>query len=513
MFAGVQDDPLSRAACSEGTRNRILSIIEEWTERLESDMAAFCWMKGSAGTGKTSIAYSLCKDLHQRRLLGASYFCYHLNKESTFASRIITTLSYQLAYASPSFAVRLLDSLQTENDMGNDNTESIFKRLILYPAQGLEIATRLIVVCDGFDEFPAGHNREVANQVLTLFAKYSRTLPFKLIISCRPEIDIVEVLKPTFDVISQIDLNVGSFREGIVKLIHDRFTEAQVICSDKQLERLADNAGAQFVYAETVSRYICQPSVRPHASIRLKALLEHVPHPQKAYSPLDTLYHHILECACGPANVSRSLLHHALRMITIESEPQSLKIIFQILTTKGLHQPTIATILNSLTPVLLFQAGQAAIYHKSFKDFLLDESRSGGLLCSDCPEIFRHTGHYLDLAQSHAVLAEYCFEYMKTCLVHDNCFNLDMKEQSRVIPGSEKYRVSEALAYACLQFIPHILNSTTAYKSQLERKIALSVPSFKQLVLRWIECMAWLGETSYAFSLLDELGKVSVHHT
>ena len=58
--------------CMEGTREQILADLEEWAV---DNAANVFWLNGMAGTGKTSIAHSLCERLDEHKILGASFFC------------------------------------------------------------------------------------------------------------------------------------------------------------------------------------------------------------------------------------------------------------------------------------------------------------------------------------------------------------------------------------------------------------------------------------------------------
>ncbi|KAG8693604.1 hypothetical protein FRC11_002792, partial [Ceratobasidium sp. 423] len=63
---------IGRRSCTEHTRTKILHDSLEWAE--DPDGAKIYWMNGMAGTGKTTIAYSLCERLKNTGQLGASFF-------------------------------------------------------------------------------------------------------------------------------------------------------------------------------------------------------------------------------------------------------------------------------------------------------------------------------------------------------------------------------------------------------------------------------------------------------
>ncbi|KAF8755203.1 WD domain, G-beta repeat [Rhizoctonia solani] len=63
---------MQRHGCAPNTRVRILSEAMEWARK--PDSPKLYWMNGMAGTGKTTIAYSLCEQLEKSKQLGACFF-------------------------------------------------------------------------------------------------------------------------------------------------------------------------------------------------------------------------------------------------------------------------------------------------------------------------------------------------------------------------------------------------------------------------------------------------------
>lgn len=91
-----------------GTRLGVLSMFMEWAK---DDPMKIFWLAGLAGTGKTSIAVTLCRMLRDEPnvVLGGVFFCSRTANvvELTDARCILPTLSANLAEQSPQFAVAL----------------------------------------------------------------------------------------------------------------------------------------------------------------------------------------------------------------------------------------------------------------------------------------------------------------------------------------------------------------------------------------------------------------------
>ena len=86
--------------CMVGTREKILAELEEWAS--DDTAPKVFWLNGMAGTGKTSIAHTLCERLDEKQMLGASFFCSRsASEEVRDASLIVPTIAFTLAQASP----------------------------------------------------------------------------------------------------------------------------------------------------------------------------------------------------------------------------------------------------------------------------------------------------------------------------------------------------------------------------------------------------------------------------
>ncbi|CAE6455424.1 unnamed protein product [Rhizoctonia solani] len=101
---------IDRWTCTEGTR-----------------------MNGMAGTGKTTIAYTFCEQLEERKLLAASFFCARSSADCRNVSRIVPTIAYQLARYSIPFKSVLCQTLDQDPDIGTKNLKKQFEQLLEVP--------------------------------------------------------------------------------------------------------------------------------------------------------------------------------------------------------------------------------------------------------------------------------------------------------------------------------------------------------------------------------------------
>ncbi|KIK66421.1 hypothetical protein GYMLUDRAFT_38211 [Collybiopsis luxurians FD-317 M1] len=127
---GIQN---ARKFCSTNTRVQILADIEAWAGSLNHNTPSGYWISGMAGTGKSTIAMSMCKTLRTKGILAGSFFCSRQIPECRDYRLIIPTLSYELAKFSGVFANALKDSLAMDFDFVTKNPAEQTKKLLIEP--------------------------------------------------------------------------------------------------------------------------------------------------------------------------------------------------------------------------------------------------------------------------------------------------------------------------------------------------------------------------------------------
>ncbi|KAG8736442.1 hypothetical protein FRC11_002636, partial [Ceratobasidium sp. 423] len=143
---------IKRRGCTAQTREAIHKDLQDWTTNPTSER--IYWMNGMAGTGKTTIAYSLCEWLEDTNRLGASFFCSRISSTCHSLSRIVPTLAYQLARYSPAFRSALCAALEDNPDAGTLNVGQQFEKLISQPMLNSKdaIPESVVIVIDALDE-------------------------------------------------------------------------------------------------------------------------------------------------------------------------------------------------------------------------------------------------------------------------------------------------------------------------------------------------------------------------
>jgi nucleoside-triphosphatase THEP1 len=180
----AQADEARRRKCTPNTRTRVLSELRGWVSRLDSPKVH--WVSGMAGTGKTTIAYSLWDELERDFQLGASFFCSRLFPSCRDVTRILPSIAYQLARFSVPFQSALCNALGSNPDLENYGIDAQFDKLVREPLLAVQEAMpeNVVVVIDALDECS---NDSGTWSIIDALFHYIEELPIKFFLTSRPD--------------------------------------------------------------------------------------------------------------------------------------------------------------------------------------------------------------------------------------------------------------------------------------------------------------------------------------
>ena len=146
--------------CTNGTRVKVLEDITKWANDRSLASPRVFWLTGQAGSGKTTIAYTIAKrfegdNANQHTVLGGNFLCSRQFEETQSQTRILPTIAYQLANKCKSYANAL--HIADKFDTVNHDVFSQMKGLLIGPWQQSE-ATRdpelppYLIIIDALDE-------------------------------------------------------------------------------------------------------------------------------------------------------------------------------------------------------------------------------------------------------------------------------------------------------------------------------------------------------------------------
>ena len=218
-------------------------------------------MTGDAGSGKSTIACTVAEHFNDeteseaQNILRANFFCSRQFEETRRQKYIISTIVYQLARQSRSYAHALLGANKF------DSVDVLSKQMMdLLVGPWQESATNrppelppYLVVVDALDEVE-GQGGSALLELLTI-VNGGQLQGLKFLITSRPQPELASLCK-TFssDAVCRLyDVPKDTVRTDIVTYLKNKLPKLR---DEPQLTHLAQKADGLFIYAATVVKYI-----------------------------------------------------------------------------------------------------------------------------------------------------------------------------------------------------------------------------------------------------------------
>ncbi|KAG9089912.1 hypothetical protein FRC06_001307, partial [Ceratobasidium sp. 370] len=480
-----------RTGCTPNTRADVLQDLREWVHY--GKFQKVYWLNGIAGTGKTTIAYSLCEYLENSGKPAASFFCSRGSPECRDVKCIFPSVSYQLARLSRPFRCAVSSALAQDPGVCNRPIDEQFKRLLAMPLEnvGHTFGVDVVIVIDGLEECEA---TDGANQILDTCFKDSAGLPVRFLITSRRNPGILERMLASQGGQRRAELRLHEVDRTVAQEDVGTYLKANLEhlnLADDDLECLVQRSGGWFLHASSVVSYIGQNSSPPGAE-RLKRLLEISSHRESTIDrDIDGLYTTVLEETVNQFGLEEVML--VLRATLCARELVSMETIAGLLSL-GFDRLA-HTILQPLLPVLhVSNAGEPRMaLYPSFAKYLEDPRRSGRF-CRDARE-------------GNALLAQSCFAVFDTATTPFNVCNLEssylLDREVVGINDRANESISQAMWYASRHWAAHLKlaglsdDVLTSFSNFLSRRLLL-----------WIEVMNLKHRISEAAKLLHGVHKL-----
>ncbi|CAA7260761.1 unnamed protein product [Cyclocybe aegerita] len=496
----LEEQALKREECTSGTRVEILGKITKWANDSSLESPRVFWLSGQAGSGKTTIAYTIAKwfdkddDINQYTTFGGNFLCSRQFEETRQRTRIIPTIAYQLARKCRSFAdaLYIADKFNTINH----DVSSQLKDLLVGPWQqsdptrGQEVSPYLIVI-DALDEIADGGGSAFLRDLLIAINKYDLT-GFKFLVTSRPDPEVVTLCKSFTseaicwlqDVpIEDAQLDIGTYLK----------TKLPLLASSQELVQLVQRSHGLFVYAATAVKYLTRDhriAVEEQTEM-LRDLLSNSYEPASASDVtflIDELYRHVMHDAFSKYKgkyLTRRLCILYTFLCTAERTSTS---VVANLVADG-HDGTAKAVVESLHAVLYTQGDRIFWYHASFPDFIFNPTRAMFRLGED------NFNFWCNEAAHHNILGKSCFRVMKSN--HGLRFNIGDIPSSFLFDSDNADRLSKVnqnispvLRYSSCHWAHH-LPSPKLINTDI---LCDCIKDFLEIrVLFWIEAMNLLG--------------------
>ena len=380
-----------RHRCLEGTRENVIAEIIDWSEGRETHPV--CWLSGSAGLGKSAIMQTVAERLADKgRLVGSFFFLRGAGARSKF-TRVITTLAYHISRSIPETKDLIQHALQDDPTIPQQSIEDQFQKLVVSPLQQLDETKPFVVVMDALDE--CDDHQSICEFITILAQAYSQDqLRIKFLLASRAEDHLRKIFASEMvrDRTHSLELEHFDAQNDITTFLKSRFMEIRRDNertfqgldgnwpSDVQLTALSEKSEGLFIFAATVVSYVMDGKGSPRE--KLDQVLE-------SHVGLDPLYTQVLLSVNRDQYFLEVLA--SLVLLSTQMSINSLALLLDMGTDE-----VYARLLDiqSLIRIPANNDEIVQLNHASFRDFLLNESRS--------------KTHYICPVRHHAIIAIHC---------------------------------------------------------------------------------------------------------
>ena len=367
--------------CHPATRKRVLKWITDWIN-IPQPLLRILWLNGPAGAGKSAIAQTIAEHCSDEQL-AASFFFLRASSDRSTATRLFTTLAWQLAWNIPEILPYIELAIEAEPLLPTKSINIQFDRLIVKAFKGLlhDVPDfrpkKSLVIIDGVDECTPDQDQLLFLRLIG-DALCKSQIPLRFLICSRPEAHIQEVfgsgvmVKVTNPV--PLDYRFKPNRDIRRYLKHEFgriYTERKLSVPewppDEAIDQLVSKSSGQFIYASTVVKFIEDMDGDPidQLDILLKTRPVDFSSP---FAELDQLY---------------------IQILSLQPDIRLLKDLFTLII--ALRQPSISFVcrrlrvskrelerkLRRLRSLVQISWWDIDTYHLSLHDFFLDKKRSG----------------------------------------------------------------------------------------------------------------------------------------
>ena len=393
--------------CHPHTRVAVINEIMTLASDKEKK-AFFMWLYGPAGSGKTAIADSIAELCHDGANLAASFFFSRGADGRKDATHFVSSIACQLAMAIPEIQEWVSAAVDSDPMIFTRSLSAQMQALIVKPfneaaeaggsAQSVLLSRPRFIIIDGLDECGDPKSQTEILQAL-LKAVQQLSIPLFFLVASRPEYHIRDifnrdqfnsvtnriVLDDKYDPDADIERYLRSSFDDI-KHQHPLSRQfPEVWPTDEEIMRIVQKSSGHFIYAATVVRFVKSYRHRPMERLKIIFGLS-PPNRDLPFVELDALFTHILSSVEDIDLVLEvlSLLLTVLGMATSSHMEDLLS------CDQGEIQILLVD-LHSIIRVPESDTDEIRILHSSFRDYLLDRSRSGPF--------------FIDLSEAYAKLA------------------------------------------------------------------------------------------------------------
>ena len=467
--------------CMDGTRQSLLNQITDWVANKSGETSVLqrnaYWLYGSPGIGKTSLAHSICANLHERNQLAGTFFCRRDDPNLSDPINILPTLIHELAIHSPPFRTMVAKHLRDDPKLTPESMKgSLFLDFIRSLPHHPEHA--FVFVIDALDECGDAKSRPHILKALTNAAAQASWL--KIVITSRTEVDIQRF----FDTLTQpsyVSYDLATDRDASDDLRAFARSQFDSVALDwhfdtpwpeeSSFNKVISRANGLFIYIRTLVLAL-ERYEDPEESLRdaLQGSAE------TGLESLYTLYSNILKSKI----VYRKSEFQRVIGVLLATSPYRALCDETIAELAGVKPNLVKKWVDALSSLLY--RDEAAnkgirVWHLSVYDFFVSDR-------CDYQVNLRDADVRLGIACLNVMTVQLRFNI---CNLEDSRLaNADIKD----LPFRVKQNISDALQYSCLHWLNHLY-----YPPADRGQCILALGRFFEGLypLFWIEVLSIMG--------------------
>ncbi|KAJ5936027.1 hypothetical protein N7454_005325 [Penicillium verhagenii] len=492
--------------CLPGTRTVLLQQIMDWA--MSPTGKSIFWLRGMAGTGKSSISRTVARSLKDKNCLGASFFFKRGGGDRGNAKKFFPTLARQLMLIIPELRSGVHKELKDDPDIPSKSLREQFEKLLLKPLLNIDqlgqrpVQTVLMVI-DALDE--CDHDQDVRN-IIRFLPRLQKvdSIRLRVFLTSRPELPInlgfSEITEDKYQDLVLHEIPEEVTEHDIRLFLQDRFAAIrqdrdifQDWPGDEAIQQLVTMSVPLFISAATVCRYIENSKWEPR--FRLTELLndqaKYASRMEKTYMPI---MKQLLDDRESDESEQQQILHEfheIIGTIILLATPFSVNTLSEFL---GIERGLISNRLNSFQSILSVPSNRdfpVKTLHLSFRDFLIRSNSQFGV----------HE------PTKHKEIARSCLRVMERHLKKDIC-RLEHPSALRKDINRQllNHHLPPELQYSCRYWIYH-LDQSQAVSSKTEDVLLF----LKGYFLYWVEVMSLLELLSEVVGMLNLLHSLIPH--
>jgi ABC-type oligopeptide transport system ATPase subunit len=480
----------------------------EWVYALGSSVTAkILVLRGEAGTGKSTLAREICRQLEAINRLGGSFFFVQNDSSGLESTKnVIPTIASQLAALQDAFRPYIANAARKYTTFETASLKDQMKSLILDPVAEARAKyswlTRIpvVIVLDALDEAGA----DLVNFFDSLKDLVDAQCNFWVFVTTRPEPSIENAFRESGMSVMQTQVKMDDAPQDEVdndihNFMRQRFERLQwkselIAAHPDSVEVLTTKAERLFIYARTVIDYL-DHKVQETSLRRLSAILRDGS--DKVGLPaLDALYTTVLQNAYDQESLEgddvRERVTALLAGLVVLRQDVTVEVLAPLI---GMKEDAVIRTARELRSILSCSSEDlhtAVIrpIHLTLAEFLVDDKR-----CTN-------SAFYVDRRAWHFDFAKACLGELNAILRRNLCGwsgdddSIKSREERRLLVQK---RVPAHALYACENWTAHFVEVEQSSDPALLRVLD---EFCRKILLPWIEVQSYAGNLCDAKRML-----------